>query len=317
MSVPCSIYIHKGTESGYNTNIYYMKELSKVMNERILTNEHIQIFTDYLRTEEKRAATCEKYLRDIRRFMRDMGSVPVTKELLATWKRMLIERGYAVRSVNSMLASVNSILVMLGWGDCRVKNIRFQRQLYCAEDQELTKAEYLRLLEASGEDVRLNLILQTICGTGIRVSELRFFTVEAIRTGWITVECKSKIRTILLPGDLRKLLLRYAREEKRTSGAVFVNGKGKPVDRSTIWRWMKQLCQRAGISPSKVFPHNLRKLFARTFYGIEKDIAKLADILGHSSIDTTRIYIMTTGREHRRQLEQLGLVFPEQQKIAT
>lgn len=262
-------------------------------------------------------ATREKYLRDVRRFMMDTGGVPVTKELVSDWRNGLIQRGYAVRSVNSMLASVNSLLQMLGWGDCRVKSILLQRQTYCPEERELTKSDYRRLLKAAMRDEQLHLILQTICGTEIRVSELRFFTVEAIRTGRITVDCKNKIRTILLPGDLRKMLLRYAKEQGRCSGTVFLNGKGRSLDRSTIWRWMKQLCSRAGLHPSKVFPHNLRKLFARTFYGIEKDIAKLADILGYSSIDTTRIYIMTTGREHRRQIERLGLVVPEKYKTAT
>ena len=227
---------------------------------------------------------------------------------MVAWKRTLIEQGYAVRSINSMLASVNSLLGFLGWHDCKVKNIRIQRQTYCAEEQELTKAEYLRLLEASQNNKQLYLVLQTICGTGIRVSELRYFTVEAVRCGEITVNCKSKTRTILIPGKLSKLLLNYAKQKRITTGEIFVGRSGKPLNRSNIWRQMKQLCKAAGVKDSKVFPHNLRKLFARTFYGIEKDIAKLADILGHSSINTTRIYIMTTGVEHRRKIERLGLV---------
>ena len=224
------------------------------------------------------------------------------------WKKQLLQDGYAVRSINSMLASVNSLLVFLGWHECKVKNIRTQRQTYCAEERELTKAEYLRLLAASKKNKQLNLVLQTICGTGIRVSELQFFTVEAVRCGEITVSCKSKTRTILVPGKLKNILLNYAKRCDITSGAIFVGKNGKPLDRSSIWRQMKQLCKAAGVQESKVFPHNLRKLFARTFYGIEKDIAKLADILGHSSINTTRIYIMTTGQEHRRKIERLGLV---------
>jgi site-specific recombinase XerD len=207
-----------------------------------------------------------------------------------------------------MLASVNSFLGFLGWHDCRVKNIRLQHQTYCAEEKELTKAEYLRLLEASRKNEQLNLVLQTICGTGIRVSELRYFTVEAVQHGEVTVNCKSKTRTILVPGKLKKLLLNYAKKKDVAAGAIFVGKSGKPLDRSSIWHQMKQLCRAAGVKESKVFPHNLRKLFARTFYGIEKDIAKLADILGHSSINTTRIYIMTTGMEHRRKIERLGLV---------
>lgn len=278
------------------------------MNERILTNCQIQKFSDYLVREEKSNATNEKYVRDVHGFWVFAGNNQVTKELVVAWKKILVENGYAARSINSMLASVNSFLGFLGWHDCKVKNIRLQHQTYCAEEKELTKAEYLRLLEASKKNEQLNLVLQTICGTGIRVSELRYFTVEAVRRSEITVSCKSKTRTILVPGKLRKLLLNYAKRKNVTTGTIFVGKSGKPLDRSSIWRQMKQLCKDAGVKESKVFPHNLRKLFARTFYGIEKDIAKLADILGHSSINTTRIYIMTTGIEHRRKIERLGLV---------
>lgn len=278
------------------------------MKERILTNGQIQKFSDYLVMEEKSNATCEKYLRDVRSFQDFAGHVPITKEVTMMWKKFLVEREYAIRSINSMLSSINIFLGFLGWHDCKVKNIRLQRQTYCTEDKELTKAEYLRLLEASKRSWQLNLVIQTICGTGIRVSELRYFTVEAVQRGVIVVNCKSKTRTILIPGKLRKRLLNYAKQRHIQTGPIFVGKSGKPLDRSNIWRRMKQLCKEANIKESKVFPHNLRKLFARTFYGIEKDIAKLADILGHSSINTTRIYIMTTGSEHRRKIERLGLI---------
>lgn len=278
------------------------------MEERILNNARIREFAAYLVREEKTAATCEKYLRDVSCFARFVGHRAVTKETVVAWKKELVEQGYAVRSINSMLASVNSFLGFLGWRDCKVKNIRLQHQTYCAEEKELTKAEYMRLLEASRKNAQLNLVLQTICGTGIRVSELRYFTVEAVYRGEITVNCKSKTRTILVPGKLKKQLLNYAKQRNIHSGVIFLGKSGNPLDRSSIWRQMKQLCKAAGVKESKVFPHNLRKLFARTFYGIEKDIAKLADILGHSSINTTRIYIMTTGIEHRRKIERLGLV---------
>ena len=278
------------------------------MEERIINNDQIQDFSDYLVREERSNATCEKYIRDVHSFLMFVGSNQVTKELVVAWKKELVEKGYAVRSINSMLASVNSFFGFLGWHDCKVKNIQLQQQTYCAEEKELTKAEYLRLLEASKGNEQLNLVIQTICGTGIRVSELRYFTVEAVRYGEITVNCKSKTRTILVPGKLKKLLLSYAKQKHITTGVIFVGKSGKSLDRSSIWRQMKQLCKTAGVKESKVFPHNLRKLFARTFYGIEKDIAKLADILGHSSINTTRIYIMTTGIEHRRKIERLGLI---------
>lgn len=278
------------------------------MTDRRLSEERILIFRENLILEEKSTYTTEKYLRDVCAFFRFAGEKPVTKELVMAYKSALVGAGYAAASVNSMLVAVNRLLSFLGWDDCKVKNLRVQRQTYCAEEKELSKAEYLRLLEASRKNAQLNLVLQTICGTGIRVSELRYFTVEAVQHGQITVSCKSKTRTILVPGKLKKLLLNYARQRRITAGAIFLGRSGKPLDRSSIWRQMKQLCESAHVAPSKVFPHNLRKLFARTFYGIEKDIAKLADILGHSSINTTRIYIMTTGAEHRRKIEQLGLV---------
>ena len=273
-----------------------------------LTAEQIEAFGKQLLLDEKSTATREKYLRDVCAFRRYISGREITKEIVVAWKKWLTDRGYTARSVNSMLAGVNSLLDFLGRADCKVKNIRTQRQTYCTEDKELTKQEYMRLLAASRENEQLNLVLQTICGTGIRVSELRYFTVEAVRLGRVTVDCKSKTRTVILPGKLQKMLLGYAKRRGIDSGTVFLNKSGKALDRSSIWRQMKQLCKKADVRESKVFPHNLRKLFARTFYGIEKDIAKLADILGHSSIDTTRIYIMTTGTEHRRQIERLGLL---------
>lgn len=278
------------------------------MNEQILTNNLIQAFYEYLILEEKSTATVEKYLRDVRAFFCFAMQKPVTKELMMAYKNFLIEKGYAVRSINSMLASMNSLLEFLHWQDCKVKNIRQQRQTYCTEEKELTKAEYLRLLKAAKGRPQLQLIMETICGTGIRVSELRFFTVESVRQGEVSVNCKSKNRVILLPGKLRKLLLNYAKKNGILSGTIFITRNGNPINRSNIWAQMKSLCEAAHVKAGKVFPHNLRKLFARTFYEIEKDIAKLADILGHSSIDTTRIYIMTTGIEHRKKLERLGLV---------
>lgn len=273
-----------------------------------ITEIEVKRFSDHLMQEEKSAATCAKYLRDVRYFLQFASNRPVTKELVVAYKKDCADKGYAVRSINSMLASINSFLSYIGRNECKVKNIRLQRQSYCAEEKELSKAEYIRLLEASKKNERLNLVLKTICSTGIRVSELQYFTVETVRHGEITVNCKSKTRTILVPGKLRKLLLNYAKQKHICSGPIFVGKSGKPLDRSCIWRQMKHLCKEAGVKASKVFPHNLRKLFARTFYEIEKDIAKLADILGHSSINTTRIYIMTTGVEHRRKIERLGLV---------
>lgn len=270
--------------------------------------EYIISFREHMLQEEKSTATIEKYLRDVRGFIKYKGQQPISKALTIEYKKHLEEEQYAVRSINSMLASINSFLEFIGKPECKVKSIRVQRQIYSSEEKELTKAEYLRLLDAAKDNSRLYMVMQTICGTGIRVSELKYFTVEAVKKGNISVHCKSKIRTILVPGKLKKMLLDYARKRKIASGSIFISKNGKPLDRSNIWSAMKKLCETAKVNPAKVFPHNLRKLFARTFYKIEKDIAKLADILGHGSIETTRIYIMTTGNEHRKKIERLGLV---------
>ena len=275
---------------------------------RTITEENVRDFHDFLLREEKSPVTVEKYVRDIRTFFVFAGEAEIAKETTVSYKKQLVAHGYAVASINSMLASLNNFLDFMGWQDCKVKHIRVQKQTYCPEEKELSKEEYLRLLEAAKGERRIYLIMQTICATGIRISELKYFTVEALRRGEITVNCKSKTRTILVPGKLKKKLLEYVKKCGITQGAVFVTKSGNPMDRSYIWAKMKKLCAAAKVNPSKVFPHNLRKLFARTFYSLEKDIAKLADILGHGSIETTRIYIMTTGNEHRRKLERLGLV---------
>ncbi len=271
-----------------------------------LTNVEVREFAQYLNREEKSKATREKYQRDVQKFLGFAQDQEITKELVVAWKKALTAEGYTVRSINSMLAGVNGMLEFLGLGEAKVKTIRIQQQTYCTE--ELTKSEYTRLLQAARPKRQLYLLLQTICSTGIRVSELQYFTVEALKRGEVTVDCKNKTRTVLVPGKLKNMLLQFARDKKITSGPVFVTKNGKPLDRSNIWASMKKLCKIAGVAASKVFPHNLRKLFARTFYGIEKDIAKLADILGHSSINTTRIYIISTGKEHLRQIEQLHLI---------
>lgn len=267
-------------------------------------------FREYLRREEKSKNTVEKYMRDTLAFTVWLDGAEVTKDTAVAFKQQLVEAGYAVRSVNSILASLNSLFSFLGWTECKVKALKLQRQVYCPEEKELTKGEYERLCRTAQKkhNKRLNLILQTLCGTGIRVSELRFITVEAVKRGEATVSLKGKTRTVFLVKDLQKKLLRYIAEQKIESGAVFVTRTGKPMNRTNVWREMKALCKEANVNPDKVFPHNLRHLFARVFYGIEKDIAKLADILGHSSIDTTRIYIVSTGTEHRRRMEKMRLI---------
>lgn len=280
------------------------------MKGRILTGETIQGFKKYLREDEKSENTVEKYLRDVLAFAAYLGGTEVTKETVIAYKDKLLSENYAVRSINSMLASLNSLFSFFGWEDLKVKSIKLQRQIYCPEEKELTKTEYMRLVNTAKKkgNERLNLILQTICGTGIRVSELQYITAEAIKSGEAVVSLKGKIRLVFIVKALQKKLLRYAAEQKIESGCIFVTRTGKPMSRTNIWREMKNLCKQANVNPQKVFPHNLRHLFARVFYGIEKDIAKLADILGHSSINTTRIYIISTGNEHRRRMEHMRLI---------
>lgn len=277
---------------------------------QILTQNKISDFYTWLKSEEKSENTCDKYIRDVSAFFAFCGSEEITKETVVAYKNKLISENYAMRSINSMLAGLNSLFSFLGWANLKVKSIKLQRQIYCPEEKELTKQEYIRLVNTAKQkhNERLSLILQTICSTGIRVSELQFVTVEAARQGEAVVSLKGKTRTVFIVKELKQKLLRYAAEQKITSGSIFITRTGKPISRTNIWREMKNLCESAGVNPNKVFPHNLRHLFARTFYGIEKDIAKLADILGHSSINTTRIYIITTGDEHRKRMENMHLI---------
>ena len=280
------------------------------MKGRILSKALLAKFREHLILEERSEATIEKYCRDVYAFNTYADGAEITKELAIAYKNKLKDDGYAVRSINSMLASINSLFAFLGWHDLKVKSIKVQQQIFCPEEKELTKAEYMRLVNTAKakHNERLCLILQTICGTGIRVSELQFITVEAAKRGEATVSCKGKTRSVFIVRELKKKLLRYAAEQGIESGCIFITRGGKPISRTNIWRDMKSLCEEADVNPNKVFPHNLRHLFARVFYGIEKDIAKLADILGHSSINTTRIYIISTGSEHRKHMENMRLI---------
>lgn len=280
------------------------------MVKRVITDEIITNYQRHLREEEKSIATAKKYIRDVLAFKVYANKEWITKETIIAFKQQLVNSGYAVRSVNSMLASLNSLFLFLGWHDLKVKTIKIQRQVFCPEDRELTKAEYERLCRTAQKkkNERLYLILQTICGTGIRISELQFITVESLRYGEAVVHCKGKTRSVFIVHNLQKKLLRYAAAQGIRSGTIFITRTGRPINRTNIWREMKSLCVEANVNPQKVFPHNLRHLFARVFYSMEKDIAKLADILGHSSIDTTRIYIISTGTEHRRCMEKMRLI---------
>ena len=274
-----------------------------------ITQEQLDAFRAALENEEKSAATLDKYGRDARYFAQWLGSQPLTHQAALQYKNDLLTR-FAASSVNSILAALNSFFRFIGREDCRVRQVRVQYQTYCPEDRELSVQEYAALVRTARQQgrVRIALLLQTICATGIRVSELSAITVEAAHKGVAVVRCKGKLRRVLLPSRLQSKLLRYARRRRIAYGPVFVTRTGQPLDRSNIWREMKSLCRDAGVESGKVFPHNLRHLFARSFYRLERDLAKLADLLGHSSINTTRIYVRTTSAEHRKYLEQMQLV---------
>ena len=280
------------------------------MERKTVTKEEIRQFSDALAEEERSAGTIEKYVRDVRRFAVWLGGEEVSRERTAAWRDGLLERGYAPVTINSMVAAVNQFFTFLGWEECKVKALKIQRRLFRDDRRELTREEYQRLLDAAhglGRE-RLALLLETICATGIRVSEVKYITVEAAHAGRAEISLKGKLRTILLPGKLCRKLKKYARQQKTASGEIFLTRSGKSLSRRQIWAEMKRLCKAAGVAPSKVFPHNLRHLFAQMFYRETRDVVKLADVLGHSSLTTTRIYLISTGAEHRKELEKLKLI---------
>ena len=269
----------------------------------------LQAFSAHLKREERSANTIEKYRRDLGAFFSWLAGRALTKEATLAWKEHLAAC-HAPASVNSMLAALNSFLAFCGTPEYRVKPLKIQRAIFAKPEKELTRQEYARLVTAAQrrQNQRLALLLQTICATGIRVSELPYITVEAVAVGRATVDCKGKTRTVFLPKELCRSLRRYCTQRNIRNGVVFLSKSGRPLNRSNIWRSMKTLCTSAGVEPGKVFPHNLRHLFARTYYQLEKDLSRLADLLGHASISTTRIYTMESGMEHIRQLERMDLV---------
>lgn len=280
------------------------------MSDYQLTAERIASYGRHLHLEEKSPGTAAKYLRDIQAFAAWLDHRPVSKELAAAWKSHLQEQGYAPVTINSMLSALNGLFKFLGWNQCRVKFLKIQRRLFRDTNRELTRSEYDHLLATAhvlGRD-RLALLIEAIGATGIRVSEVKYITVEAAQNGKAEIALKGKIRVILLPARLCRKLLKYAKKQKTASGAIFRTRNGKELNRRQIWAELKGLCKHAGVAPTKVFPHNLRHLFATIFYKACKDIVKLADVLGHSSIETTRIYLIASGAEHQRQLDRLGLV---------
>lgn len=279
------------------------------MNNSTLTEKVISDFEEFLRNEERESATIEKYIREVRFFGGWLCGRTVTKEAVIEWKEHLQEE-YAPVTVNAKLSALNGFFAFMGWQELRVKFLRIQRQMFRQQSKELTQKEYERLITAANREgkERLALLMETVCATGIRVSEVSYITVEAVKEGRAEVDLKGKIRVIFLPDKLCRKLLQYTKEQKITSGEIFLTKSGKSLSRRQIWREMKELCKKADVESSKVFPHNLRHLFATSFHKICKDIVKLADVLGHSSIETTRIYLLTTGEEHARQLEQMKLV---------
>lgn len=279
------------------------------MNQHI-SERQVAAFEHHLRLKEREPGTIEKYLRDIRSFAAWLGKRPLNKEAAVAWKEHLMAEGYAPSTINSMLIAANQFFRFQHWDGLLVKTVRIQRRIFRRREKELTKAEYIRLLETAhsqGKE-RLALLMETICATGIRVSEVRYITVEAVQAGRAEISLKGKIRTILLPGKLRRKLLKYAKKQHTGSGEIFLTRTGKGMSRRQIWAEMKAICKRAGVAASKVFPHNLRHLFAWTFYKACRDVVQLADVLGHSSVETTRIYLASTGDEYVRRMDRLGLI---------
>ena len=274
-----------------------------------ITPDLIQDYLVYQEEQERSAATIQKYAHDLTDLYIYLNGQPLNKLVLIGWKQKLTET-HAPTTVNSMLTAVNGYLSYMGWSELRIKLLKIQKSLFLDEQKELTRSEYMRLVrvaEHKGNE-RLALVIQTICATGIRVSELRFITAEAVYFGRAGITNKGKRRTVFLPDKLRRLLKQYMKKQRITAGAVFVTKTGKALDRSNIWRDMKALCDSAGVDSNKVFPHNLRHLFARTFYSLERDLSRLADILGHSNVSTTRIYTAESGAVHAKQMERMGLV---------
>ena len=272
--------------------------------------EQLRIFAQYLRREERSRGTVEKYLRDASAFVRWLNGRPVTKEAVLLWRDDLLARGYAPVTVNSMLAALHALFRFAGWEECRVKYLKIQRRLFRDEARNLSRGEYARLIATAqklGKE-RLALLLETMGATGIRVSEVKYITVEAAAAGQAEIALKGKLRTILIPAKLCRKLQRYARKQKNASGEIFLTRSGKSLSRRQIWSEMKGLCKYADVNPSKVFPHNLRHLFATVFYQIHRDIAGLADVLGHSSIETTRLYLAVSSSEQARRISQLRLI---------
>ena len=277
--------------------------------DNIITTERIDAYCLSLLADERSAGTISKYRRDLTAFSRWLGGHIVTKETAADWKTHLLNSGYAPRTINSMLAALNSFFCFMDW-HIKVRFLKIQRQLFREASRELRRSEYDRLLAAAREhgQERLALLMETLCATGIRISELQYITLEAVRRGRADISLKGKIRTILIPRKLAKKLLAFARAAGIRGGEIFRTRTGRGLSRRQVWYELKRLCRAAGVAASRVFPHNFRHLFAQTFYRATRDIAKLADVLGHSSIETTRIYLVTTGEEHQRQLDRLGLV---------
>lgn len=275
-----------------------------------ITAGDLVAYESHLRREERSSATVIKYLRNVRAFVVWLDGTTVTKETVNGWKEHLLEQNKAPATINAALAALNSLFCYLGWVDCRARFLKIQRRMFRDSSRDLTRMDYEKLISharALGRE-RLALLMETICATGIRVSEVRYITVETVRQGRANISMKGKLRVILIPRKLCRKLLQYAKKQKNVSGEIFLTVNGKSLSRRQIWAEMKCICKYAGVEQSKVFPHNLRHLFATVYYRAYKDIAKLADILGHSCIETTRFYLLTSDAEHREQLEHLQLV---------
>ncbi len=290
---------------------YYYREDNNVKKERNDMKNVVKRFEQYLMEEEKSKGTIENYIRSVHMFIKWIGvKEHISRQAVIEWKNYLQTKGYCTVTVNAKIAALNQFLSFMGRNDCRVKLLKVQHRVFRDHSKELNKNEYKKLIDTAESKAkhRLSLLIQTICATGIRVSEVKYITVAAAQAGKTEIILKGKVRTILLPGKLCRKLIQYAKKQKIASGEIFITRSGIGLSRKQIWSEMKTLCVQAGIEATKVFPHNLRHLFARCYYQVCHDIVKLADILGHSHIETTRIYLLSTGTEHQYHLERLRLV---------
>lgn len=276
-----------------------------------IDERHMRAFEEMLIDHERSDVTIHKYLRDVETFRQWLGKEPAFDKVRIMEYKEDLQKKYKTNSTNSMLSALNTFLTYMDWGECRVATLRVQRSSFRASERSLSNEEFKRLLRAAREKGREQIlhIMETIASTGIRIGELSSLTVESLRTGRVVITLKRKTREIILSGRLRTMLTAWCRKKGIKSGSIFITRTGRPIDRSNVLHMMKDLAASAAVARTKIFPHNLRHLFAVNYYNNEKDIVRLADLLGHSNINTTRIYTMTTCEQELNSLDRLAGLF--------